>query len=682
MKEKTNWFIWALIALAGAGAFGFIALYRGESINSFWFVTAALCTYLLAYRFYSAWICSKILVLDDTRATPAERLADGRDFVPTNKWIVFGHHFAAISGPGPLIGPTLAAQFGYLPGTIWILVGAVLGGCVQDMTILFFSTRRNGKSLGQMAREELGRVGGYAAQAATVMIMVILIAVLGLVVVKAMKHSPWATSTIFFTMPIAIFIGLYLRFWRIGRVGEASVIGFALLLLAVAGGGWIKDSATLAPLFDHDSLPLAFAVIAYGFIAAVLPVWMLLAPRDYLSTFLKVGTISVLALAIFILRPEMKMPAITQFIDGTGPIFGGKLFPFVFITIACGAISGFHSLISSGTTSKLIANEAHIRMVGYGSMAMESFVAMMAMIAACVLEPGVFFAINSPAGIVGADPAAATAMISSWGFSVTPEQMQQIATDMGESSLFARTGGAPSLAVGMAYIFGGTFGKHLLSWWYHFAIMFEAVFILTALDAGTRVARFMIQDMLGNIYKPLGRTSWYPSVLFTSALVVAAWGYFLYVGVIDPYGGVNMLWPLFGMANQMLAGIALCLGTAILVKMGRLKQAWITGLPLCWLLVVTTSASWIRLTSEDPKTGTIAAARDWAAKLAAGMEPEKAAIAAKMVFNNYLVAGLTGFFLIMLWIVVVDTVLSVIANRSGKAMLAEAPYEQTKLVML
>ncbi|MBI1276359.1 carbon starvation protein A [bacterium] len=678
-KQKS---IWVLVALLGAGAFSTIAIHRGETINSIWFILAAICTYLVAYRFYSAWICAKVLALDPTRATPAERLNDGRDFVPTNKWIVFGHHFAAISGPGPLIGPTLAAQFGYLPGTIWILVGAVLGGCVQDMVVMFLSVRRDGKSLGQMAREELGAIGGFAALIGTFMIIIILIAVLGLVIVKATKFSPWATSTVFFTIPIAMFIGLYLRFIRVGKVGEASVIGFSLLLLAVFGGEWIKASPMLTSWFTLGAMPIAIAVMVYGFTAAVLPVWLLLAPRDYLSTFLKIGTISFLAFAILIIHPDIQMPAFTQFVDGSGPVFGGAIFPFVFITIACGAISGFHALVSSGTTSKIIASEAHIRMVGYGSMAMESFVAIMAMIAATILQPGVYFAINSPGGVVGEDIATAVQTITSWGFPVTAEHMNELAATMGEDSLMARTGGAPSLAVGMAYILAGVFGKHLLALWYHFAIMFEAVFILTALDAGTRVARFMLQDLLGAFYAPLGRTSWYPSVLATSFLVVLAWGYFLYVGVIDPYGGVNILWPLFGMSNQMLAGMALCLCTALIVKSGKQRFALITALPLAWILLITSVATYDRLFSDDIRIGYIAAANDWMLKIkAGGMDADKLAIAEKMFFNNNLVAGLSAFFLLLFWIVVLD-MLRLCYRRlvKGEAMaLREAAYQKTLL---
>lgn len=674
---------WLLVAVLGAAAVGGIALNRGESINALWFIAAAVCVYALAYRFYSAWIAAKVLVLDETRATPAERFDNGRDFVPTNRWVVFGHHFAAIAGPGPLIGPTLAAQFGYLPGTLWILAGAVLGGCVQDMVIMFFSTRRDGRSLGQMARGELGPIGGMAALVGTLMIMVILIAVLGLVVVNAMKHSPWATSTVAATIPIAVLVGLYMRNIRPGRVLEGSLLGVALLLFAVAGGGWIDQNATLRPLFDHDGLTLAWLVIGYGFLAAILPVWLLLAPRDYLSTFLKLGTILLLAVAIVVLRPEIKMPALTQFIDGTGPIFGGSVFPFVFITIACGAVSGFHSLISSGTTPKLLANERDIRMIGYGGMVLESFVAIMAMIAAAVLDPGVFFAINSPAGVVGKEAADAVAKISSWGFPVTVEQMELLARDMGEKTLFARTGGAPSLAVGMASIFSSAFGQGWLSMWYHFAIMFEAVFILTTLDAGTRVGRFMLQDFLGNFSPRMGQTSWYPSVLFTSGVIVAAWGYFLYIGVIDPNGGVNILWPLFGISNQMLAAIALSVATGILVKSGRLRYAWVTGVPLAWLAIVTSTAAWEKIMSADVRIGFFAAANDMAAKLAAGeLPPEKAAVAPQLIFNQQLDAWLTIFFVVVLWVVIFDMLRVCARHLQGKPVppLSESPHEPSRLV--
>jgi carbon starvation protein len=668
--------LWGCVALIGAFAVGGIALHRGETINAMWIVVAAVCVYSLGYRFYSSWVAARVLSVDPARATPAIRLNNGRDFVPTHRWIVFGHHFAAIAGPGPLIGPTLAAQFGFLPGTLWILVGAVLGGCVQDMTILFLSTRRNGRSLGQMARDELGPVGGYAAILGTLVIMIILIAVLGLVVVNAMKHSPWATATVFATIPIAILIGFYLRNIRPGRVLEASLIGVALLMLAVVGGGAVNEHETLRTWFDMDGKPLAWFVIGYGFIAAVLPVWLLLAPRDYLSTFLKLGTVMLLALAVVLMRPEIKMPAITQFIDGTGPIFGGALFPFVFITVACGAISGFHALVSSGTTPKLIGSEADVRLIGYGSMMLESCVAIMAMIAATLLDPGVYFAINSGPGIVGATAETAVATISSWGFPVSVEQMETLARDMGETTLFARTGGAPSLAVGMASIFSSAFGQSMLAVWYHFAIMFEAVFILTTLDAGTRVGRFMLQDALGHVWKPLAQTSWYPSVLLASGLVVAGWGYFLYIGVVDPNGGINILWPLFGIANQLLAGIALCVATGILIKQGKLRFAWVTALPLAWIAIITTSATWEKVISTDPRVGFLAAADRLASRLAAGeLGAEQAAVAPQLIFNQRLDAALALLLTVILWIVIADTLRVAWRVKRGLPVLpsSEAP---------
>ena len=674
---------WLLIAIAGAGAIGGIALYRGESINSLWFIVAAACTYLIGFRFYSAFIAAKVLVLDSARATPAERFNDGRDFVPTNRWIVFGHHFAAIAGPGPLIGPTLAAQFGYLPGTLWILIGAVIGGCVQDFVTLFFSMRRDGRSLGQMARDELGPMAGAIALIGVMTIMIILIAVLGLVVVNAMKHSPWATSTVGATIPIALLVGLYMRTLRPGRVLEGTAIGVTLLLLTVYGGGWVDRNEFLRTWFDYGAPELALMVIAYGFAAAVLPVWLLLAPRDYLSTFMKIGTIVVLAIAIVLLRPEMKMPALTPFIDGTGPIFGGKLFPFVFITVACGAVSGFHSLISSGTTPKLIANERDARFIGYGAMTIESFVAIMAMVAAAVLDPGVYFAINSPAGVVGATAGEAVATISSWGYPVSVEQMESLAGAMGEHTLFARTGGAPSLAVGMASIFSSAFGGWLPAVWYHFAIMFEALFILTTLDAGTRVARFMLQDMLGNVFPALGRTSWYPGVILTSALVVGAWGYFLYMGTIDPLGGINSLWPLFGIANQMLAAIALCVATTILVKSGKVRYAWVTAVPLAWLVTITSTAAWQKLFSPELRVGFLAHARDLGEKLAAGALPDNiAAQAPQLIFNDQLDALLTAFFLITTWVMVIETARVSYRVLAGKRYppISETPHIPSRLV--
>jgi carbon starvation protein len=682
MKKLVEIGTWSAVAVAGAAALGGIALHRGESINAMWLVVAAVCVYLIGYRFYSGWIASRVLVLDATRATPAERLENGRDFMPTHRSIVFGHHFAAIAGAGPLIGPTLAAQFGYLPATLWLLVGAVLAGCVQDMLVLFCSTRRDGRSLAHLARDELGRFGASAAMIGTLFIMIVLMAVLALVVVKAMTHSAWSTATVFATIPIALLIGVYLRMIRPGRVLEATVIGVTLLLLAVAAGGWVDQSPLLHRWFDLDERTLAWFVIGYGFVAAILPVWLLLAPRDYLSTFVKLGVVLLLAIAICVLQPDVRMPALTRFIDGTGPIFSGTLFPFLFITLACGAISGFHALVSSGTTPKLISKETDVRMVGYGSMALESFVAIMALIAACVLDPGVFFAINTAAGVVGADPVTATATITAWGFPVDAAQMQDLARSMGEQTLYGRTGGAPSLAVGMAHIFGSAFGEGLFAIWYHFAIMFEAVFILTVLDAGTRVGRFIMQDALGAIWAPLGRTSWYPSAWLASILICAGWGYFLYIGVIDPNGGINILWPLFGMANQMLAAIALAVVTAVFVKTGRQRHAWVPGLPLAWLVIVTTATAWQKIFSDDVRVGFFAAARDMAGKLSAGMlPPERAAVAPELIFNQQLDGWLTVFLLLVVWTIVIDMARGCYLHLSGRriARNTEAPYVATQL---
>ena len=674
--------IWLGVAALGAWALGSIATHRGETINAIWFVVAAACVYLVAFRFYSAWIAAKVLTLDSTRATPAERFNNGRDFVPTNKWVVFGHHFAAIAGPGPLIGPTLAMQFGYLPGTIWILVGAVLGGCVQDMVIMFCSTRRDGRSLGQMARDELGPVGGWAAMAGTMMIMIILIAVLGLVIVNAMYKSPWATATVLGTIPVAMLIGIYMRGIRPGRVLEGSLIGIALLIVCVVGGGWVDHNEALRGWFDWDKMSVAWFVMIYGFAAATLPVWLLLAPRDYLSTFLKLGVVFLLAIAIIYIRPDMKMPALTQFIDGTGPIFKGSLFPFVFITIACGAISGFHSLVSSGTTPKLLASEKEIRMIGYGSMALESFVAIMAVIAACVLDPGVYFAINSPSGVVGKVAADAVAKISSWGFPVTAEQMEALAGEMGEKTLFARTGGAPSLAVGMATIYSKTFGGTLLAVWYHFAIMFEVLFILTVLDAGTRVGRFMLQDILKHVWKPIGDVSSYPATVLASLIFVAAWGYFLVQGVRDPLGGVNILWPLFGISNQLLAGIALSVATGIIVKMGKARYAWVTGLPLTWLAIVCTTAALEKVFSPNPGIGFLAAANDLSAQLAAGtLPPDRVASAPQLILGQRIDAALALLFATLLWVVIIDMLRVSFRFVRGHSVLplAESRYVVTRL---
>jgi carbon starvation protein len=657
MKKHLSRLIWFAVALLGASALAGIALNRGEPVNSIWLIIAAACIYLTGYRFYSKFIATKVMLLDDARPTPAVRLRDGHDFEPTNKWIVFGHHFAAIAGPGPLVGPTLAAQFGYLPGTIWIIIGAVLGGCVQDFVILAGSMRRDGKSLGQMAREEIGKVGGFTALITVLLIMIILLAVIALVVVNALKHSAWGAFTIAATMPIAVFMGLYLRYLRPGKVLEISVIGFGLVVLAIFGGEWVAASPTFAPWFTFGGLALAWMVIIYGFFASALPVWLLLAPRDYLSTFVKLGVVILLAVGILVLRPQLEMPPLTRFIDGTGPIFAGNIFPFCFITIACGAISGFHSLISSGTTPKLIEKESHARPIGYGAMALESFVAIMAMIAACVLEPGVFFAVNSPAGVIGATAEQAVATITSWGFPVTAETMAALARDVGEETLFYRTGGAPSLALGMAHIFASAGGSALLGFWYHFAIMFEALFILTIIDAGTRVGRFMLQDLLGHVHPKLGQLGWTPGVIGSSAIIVGAWGYFLIQGVQDPLGGINSLWPLFGIANQLLAAVALCVGTTILVKMHRAKYMWITCLPLAWLVVVCYAAAFTKIFSPLPRVGFLAQARLLESQIDAGQVTAAGLAAVKaQIFNNRLDAVICGIFVVLVTVILVDSI--------------------------
>ncbi len=624
MKKLLRVILWAAVALAGAAGLAAIAFERGEPLNATWFIVAAACTFLVAYRFYSAFIAAKVLALDPNRATPAERLDDGRDFVPTNKWVLLGHHFAAIAGPGPLVGPTLAAQFGYLPGTLWLIIGSVLGGCVQDFVVLFCSIRRDGKSLGQMAREEVGKWGGVIAQLAVLIIMIILLAVVGLVVVNALKASPWGTFTLAMTFPIAMLVGLYLRFWRPGRVLEASAIGVVLILFAVVAGQWVAASPSWAHAFTVSGSALAIALIAYGFAASALPIWLLLAPRDYLSAFIKIGAIAALAGGILVVRPVIQMPALSRFADGTGPVFAGKIFPFCFITIACGAVSGFHALISSGTTPKMITRETHARLVGYGAMLMESFVGVMAMVAACALSPGVYFAMNSPPAIVGATATAAADKISSWGYALAPQTMTDLARMVGEQTLLNRAGGAPSLAVGMAQIFSHTIGgAHLMALWYHFAIMFEALFILTVLDAGTRVGRFMIQDLLGHVSPKLGRHGWYPGIIFSSALIVGAWGYFLYLGVLDPLGGINSLWPLFGISNQLLAAVALVVATTILLKMGKLRWIWVTLLPAAALVIVTMTASYEKIFSADPRLGFLSAANQMSAAIVRGLDPRR-----------------------------------------------------------
>jgi carbon starvation protein len=672
MRTALRFLLWIAITFLGALAFSTVALHRGEQINALWLVAAAVCTYALGYRFYSGFIAAKVLALDAQRATPAERLENGRDFLPTNQWVVFGHHFAAIAGPGPLVGPVLAAQFGYLPGTLWILVGAVFGGCVQDFVILLFSVRRDGKSLTEMAKAEIGRTGGVVAYASVISILVILLAVCALIVVNALKQSPWGTFTIAMTIPIAFLMGIYLRRLRPGRVLETSAIGFMLVLGAIWGGQWVSQSPSLAKYFTMTAPALAIAIIIYGFAASALPVWLLLAPRDYLSTFVKLGTIGLLALGIVVMHPSLRMPAFTRFIDGTGPIFAGKVFPFAFITIACGAISGFHSLISSGTTPKLIRRETEIRLVGYGAMVAESMVAIMATVAACVLEPGTYFAISSPAGIAGQLPEKAASTISAWGFPVTAAGMQALAHSVGEQTLFNRTGGAPAFAVGMAHIFSNSLGgQAVMALWYHFALMFEALFILTVLDAGTRVGRFMLQDALGHAWKPLGRTSWYPSVLGTSAMIVAAWGYFLWQGVRDPLGGINSLWPLFGIANQLLAAVALCVATTILIKMHRAKYVMVTLAPLAWLVIVTFTASWHKIFDPDPRIGFLAQARKLA--LSGG--------GARLIFNNRLDAVVTGVLVVMVALILIESLRQWFGILSGtkEAQTNESPFVATRL---
>jgi carbon starvation protein len=666
--------IWTGVALLGAAAFGFIALARGETISAAWLIVAAVCSYLVAYRFYSRFIAVDVFGLDANRATPAERLNNGRDFVPTSRWVLFGHHFSAISGAGPLVGPTLAAQFGFLPGTIWLIAGVVLGGAVQDFLILCASMRRDGKSLGQIAKEEVNPVAGMAAMVAIFAIMVILLAVLALVVVNALRDSPWGLFTISMTIPIALLMGAWMNNIRPGKVAEATVLGIVLLMAALVGGQWVSQSETWGSAFTWSGTNLAWAVMIYGFIASVLPVWLLLAPRDYLSAFMKIGTILVLGTAILLVMPPLRMPAITQFVDGTGPVFAGKLFPFAFITIACGAVSGFHALVASGTTPKMLARETDARLVGYGSMLMESLVGVMAMIAAATLEPGVFFAMNVGPAVLGTTSESAAQAVAQWGFVVAPQHLDALAAQMGEATLLSRTGGAPSLAVGMAGILGNVFTGPGLALWYHFAIMFEAVFILTTIDAGTRVGRFMLQELLGHVYAPFGRTSWYPSIVISSLLVVLGWGYFLYQGVIDPLGGINSLWPLFGIANQLLAAVGLCVATTVLVKMGRQRYLWVPVVPLVWLAAATLTAGWQKVFSPDPRLGFLAHAQS----LAGSSDSS----AARMIFNDRLDAALALFFMAIVVVVILASAKEWYLVMAGRKTprIHEAPYVESKLV--
>src|SRR5215471_9617763 len=654
--KKAAWFG---VAVAGAFALAGLATHRGETVNALWIVAAAVCVYAIGYRFYSAWIAASVLAADATRATPAVRLDNGRDFVPTHRWIVFGHHFAAIAGPGPLVGPTLAAQFGYLPGVIWIIVGVALGGAVQDFVILCSSVRRNGKSLGQMAREEIGPVAGVTALVAVLGIMVVLLAVLALVVVNALKSSPWGIVTIALTIPIAIGMGIYLRWIRPGRVLEASAIGIVLIIGALYAGRAVSESATLAPMFTFSGIAVAIMVMGYSFAASVLPVWLLLAPRDYLSAFVKIGVVVALAAGILVSLPPLHMPALTRFTDGTGPVFAGKVFPFAFITIACGAISGFHALVSSGTTPKMLASEPDARMIGYGSMIMESLVAVLALIAACALTPGVYFAVNAPAGAIGTTAASAAEAVRHWGFTLNPAEMETLARQVGETTLLSRTGGAPSLALGMAQLFSNVLGgSAAMAIWYHFAIMFEALFILTTLDAGTRVGRFMIQDLGKHLWAPIGRVSWYPAIVVSSGIIVAMWGHFLYQGVMDPLGGINSLWPLFGISNQLLATVALCVATTIFVKMGKAKYSFVTLMPLAWLTTVTMTAGWQKMFSPDTKLGFLSHARLLQEQVATGALPaaiKTVSDAHRMIFNDYLDAAVAGFFMVSVVVILADS---------------------------
>ena len=683
MKKILGHLAWGVVSIGAAFFLGGIALNRDEPVNSMWLVLAAICTYLVGFRFYAKYIAAKVMALNDQRATPAERLRDGRDFEPTNKWILFGHHFAAIAGPGPLVGPTLAAQFGYLPGALWIIVGCALGGAVQDFVILFCSMRRDGKSLGQMAREEIGKTGGVVALITVFMIMIILLASVALVVVNALKASPWGTFTIAATMPIALFMGVYLRYWRPGRVLECSLLGFVLVIAGIFGGQAVAESSRLAPWFTWSAMALAGAVVVYGFLASVLPVWLFLAPRDYLSTFIKLGVVFMLAIAIVLARPALSLPAITRFTDGSGPIFAGKIFPFVFITIACGAISGFHSLISSGTTPKMVAREWNAWPVGYGSMLLEGFVAVMALIAACSLEPGVFFAVNSPAAVIGTSPSAVASTISDWGFPLAPSAMDSLASQAGETTLYYRTGGVPSLALGMARIFASsTGGRATLGFWYHFAIMFAALFILTVIAAGTRVGRFMLEELAGHLARRRLHLTGTAGVMTTSALVVLAWGYFLYQGVRDPLGGINSLWPLFGIANQLLAAIALCVATTIFLKMHRVRYVWITGIPLIWLVVVCFTAGYQKIFSSQPRLGFLADAAALQSALDAGkIAAPRAADTQAQIFNDRLDAFVCGVFMILTAVVVLDSVRVWYGILSGSksAKVEEAPFVLSQL---
>ncbi|HZR34227.1 MAG TPA: carbon starvation CstA family protein [Nevskia sp.] len=679
MKSLAGRLAWAALSLFGAACLAVVALHRGESINAMWLVAAALSVFLIGYRYYSRFIAVSALRLDAGRATPATRRNDGLDYVPTDRTVLFGHHFAAIAGAGPLVGPVLAAQMGYLPGTLWILAGVIFAGAVQDFVILFLSTRRDARSLGEMIRSEIGEAAGWVAMIGILAIMLMLLAVLALIVVKALAISPWGTFTVAATLPIALLMGVYLRWLRPGRVLEVSAVGFVLLLASIWLGGVVAADPLWSRWFSFSGTQLAWGLIGYGFVASVLPVWLLLAPRDYLSTFLKIGTVALLAVAIFLVRPELKLPALTRFIDGTGPVFAGSLFPFLFITIACGSVSGFHALVSSGTTPKMLANEADARLIGYGGMLMESFVAIMALVAAAVLEPGVYFAMNSPAAVIGATADSAAQAIGGWGFTVTPELLTQTARDIGEGTVLSRAGGAPTLAVGMAQILHGLVpGQGTMAFWYHYAILFEALFILTTIDAGTRIGRFMIQDLVGAAWAPFRSTEAWGANLAATALCVAGWGYFLYQGVVDPLGGVNTLWPLFGISNQMLAGLALVFASVALIKMKRERYLWVTAVPMVWLLVCTLTAGWQKVFAADPKIGFLAHARRFGAALAQDqvLAPAKSlADMQRVVRNDYVDASLALLFMAVVVIVLLLGLRAALqARRSAMPTALESPY--------
>lgn len=675
--SKLGWFAFAAI---GAFAFAVVALNRGEPIGALWIVVATVCVFTIGYRFYSRFITSKVLGLDPTRMTPAYKHNDGLDYVPTNKYVLFGHHFAAIAGAGPLVGPILAAQMGYLPSMLWLLAGVVLAGAVQDFIVLFISIRRDGRSLGDLIKSEMGQLPGMIALFGTFFIMLVLLAVLALIVVKALAESPWGTFTVAATIPIALFMGVYARYIRPGSIGEVSLIGFVLLILSIVGGQYVQEIPSLAALFTLTGEQLTWLLIGYGFIASVMPVWLLLAPRDYLSTFLKIGTVVSLAIGVIIISPELKMPALTQFVDGSGPVWSGSLFPFLFITVACGAISGFHSLISSGTTPKMIRNERDARFIGYGAMLMESFVAIMALVAASTIEPGIYFAMNSPAAIIGTTAESAAQTISQWGFHVTPDMITQTARDVGEHTVISRTGGAPTLAVGMAQILSDVLGgQAMMAFWYHFAILFEALFILTAVDAGTRAGRFMLQDLLGSFIPFMKRTDSIIANLIATSVCVAGWGYFLYQGVVDPLGGINTLWPLFGISNQMLAGIALVLCSCVLFKMKQDRFAWVTILPAVWVFVCTLTAAWQKIFDPNPRIGFLAHANKYKEAVTEGtvLAPAKSiGQMQQVIFNDYINASLAALFMLVLISMLAFGIRTVLRARAlGTPTAREAPFE-------